>query len=252
MRALLLASTVIGALHAQPSPQVFSATGTNADSIRGTVEEFRAALGPLNAPGPAGDAAGRREINWDAVPAQFSSPNALPPDFFNRNSVRGAVFSGSGPGWTSFQVSANQADGPIRFDNLLQGYSSLFPVFSEQKLFVSLGSHIYDTDFFVPGTDTKAVVKGFGAIFANVAIPFRTTIEYYSPEGVLLGKYSARVAPKGLSFLGVQFPSPMVAKVRVTFGTAAPGVADDPANGVNIVAADDFIYGEPVNPCVSR
>ncbi|MEO7651691.1 MAG: hypothetical protein ABIZ80_14590 [Bryobacteraceae bacterium] len=38
--------------------------------------------------------------------------------------------------------------------------------------------------------------------------------------------------------------------MRVTLGTSAPGVADDPASGVNIVAADDFyFYGEPANRC---
>ena len=45
---------------------VFQAAGPNRDSILGTVDEFRAALGEpdnLNNPGPL--ASGRREINWD-------------------------------------------------------------------------------------------------------------------------------------------------------------------------------------------
>jgi hypothetical protein len=58
------------------------------------------------------------------------------------------------------------------------------------------------------------------------------------------------VAPKGLSFLGVIFPGRIVSRVRVTLGTAAPGVAENLDRGVNIVAADDFFYGEPVNNCV--
>jgi hypothetical protein len=235
---------------AQPSPAVFSAAGADAASIRATIDEFRAAVGStLNAPGPNGNPEGRREINWDGVPAQFSAPNDFPLDFFNRNSARGAVFSAGSPAWVSFQVSGNAADGPARFDNLQAGYASLFTVFSAEKLFLSVGSNVYDTEFFVPGTDTRATVNGFGAVFTNVAIPFTTTIEYLSAEGVSLGKFSARVAPKGLSFLGAVYPSRMVSRVRITLGTAAPGVAEDLEQGVNIVAADDFIYGEPVSPC---
>jgi hypothetical protein len=233
------------ALSAQPAPAIFGAAGPDAAAIRSAVTAFQNALGPLNAPGPNGDANGRREINWDGVPAGFSAPNNLPPDFFNKNSVRGAVFSVDNPGWTGFQVSANEADGPIRF-----GSPDLFPIFSAQKLFSSIGTNDYNVDFFVPGTQTKGKVTGFGAVFANVALPFTTSIELYNGDGLLLGRYYAPVAAKGLSFVGVQFHNKMVTRVRIVPGNAVLGTPDDPANGRNIVVADDFIYGEPTSDCV--
>ena len=101
-------------------------------------------------------------------------------------------------------------------------------------------------DFFVPGTQDRGSVSGFGAVFTNVAIPTTSSLEFFTADGVSLGKYYVRVAPRGLSFLGVTFPGKIVAKVRVVPGTAAVGVPDDPASGVNVVVVDDFLYGEPV------
>lgn len=56
-------------------------------------------------------------------------------------------------------------------------------------------------------------------------------------------------AEKGQSFLGVAFKDKLIAKVRITPGTTAVGPSDDLANKVNIVALDDFIYGEPAARC---
>jgi hypothetical protein len=244
--SLLLAAAP---LFSQPAPAIFGAAGPDAAAVRTAVTTFQNALGPLNPPGASGDPDGRREINWDGVPASASSPNPFPADFFNRNSVRGAVMSGDNPAWTGFQVSQNEADGAVRFENLYAGNASIFTVFSAQKLFTSVGSHIYNVDFFVPGTQTKGKVKGFGAVFTNVALPFTTSIEFFNADGLSLGRYFAPVAAKGVSFIGAAFPNRMVSRVRITPGTAAIGTADDPANGVNIVVVDDFLYGEPVSDC---
>src|SRR3954464_4896452 len=124
--AFALATLSHSALALDHAPTVLASAGSDAVAIRSTVTAFQNLLGPLNAPGQNGDAAGRREINWDAVPVNFATPNSLPPDFFNRNSVRGAVFSSENAGWSSFQVSTNAADGPVRFDNVRDGYSNLF------------------------------------------------------------------------------------------------------------------------------
>lgn len=249
---LQLASTLILAsigLAAQPAPAIFGAAGPDAAAIRSAITAFQNALGPLNAPGASGDPNGRREINWDAVPSQFASPNSLPADFFNKNSVRGAVFSVDAPGWTGFQVSTNAADGPVRFENLLAGNAAIFATFSAEKLFTSVGTHDYNVDFRVPGTENKAKVRGFGAVFTNVALPFTSALEFYNSDGLLLGRYYAPVAAKGLSFIGIAFPNKMVTRVRVVPGNAPIGTLDDPANGTNVVVVDDFIYGEPASDC---
>jgi len=239
-------------LVAQPAPVVVGAAGPDAAAIRGAVSAFQNTLGPLNAPGPSGDPNGRREINWDAVPAAFSSPNNLPPDFFNKNSVRGAVFSFDSPAWAGFQVSGNAADGAPRFENLYAGNASIFTVFSAEKLFSSVGTHDYNVDFHVPGTQTKGKVTGFGVVFANVSLPFTTSIEVFNGDGLLLGRYFAPVAAKGLSFIGVAFQNKMITRVRIVPGNAVLGTADDPANGRNVVVVDDFIYGEPTSDCVAQ
>ena len=69
-------------------------------------------------------------------------------------------------------------------------------------------------------------------------------------DGLLLGRFFVPVAPKGLSFVGVTFQNKMVTRVRIVLGNAVIGTQDDPANGRNVVVADDFLYGEPTSDCV--
>lgn len=226
---------------------VFSAAGAAPDDIRKTVDDFRLVTGAaVNAPGSPGAAENRRDINWDGVPDAVSAPGALPPDFFNKNSARGVVFSSQEKGWVGFQVSGKAGVTDVRFDNFLYGYSDIFKTFSAERLFSSTGSHVYDVDFFVPGTQDRGSAHSFGAVFTNVAIPTTSSIEYFTADGVSLGKYYVRVAARGLSFLGVSFPGRVIAKVRITPGTDSLGVADNPGGGVNIVVLDDFLYSEPV------
>src|SRR5688572_21801727 len=47
-------------------------------NIQDEIDQFRALLGALNAPGTAGQATGRREVNWDGVGDAFSNANNLP------------------------------------------------------------------------------------------------------------------------------------------------------------------------------
>ena len=102
---------------ASAAPQVFEASGTTPADIQTAVDAFRASLGTNNGIGGT-FASGRREINWDGVPDQFAAPNLMPPNFFNSNSPRGAVFLTLG---TGFQVSANSSNPtntPVRFGNI--------------------------------------------------------------------------------------------------------------------------------------
>ena len=249
MRALGMAAILVASaagIHAQQGPLIFSGAGANPEALQAAVGAYRTLLGTNNAVGPPNAAGGRREINWDGVGDAVAAPNNLPADQF-RN--RGAVFSAESPAWSGFQVSANDGVAPVRFGNLNPQYSSLFTVFSAQRLFTALGDNVFDVEFFVPGTQTRATVNAFGAVFTNVALNFTSSIEYFNADGYSLGKFYAQTAPRGLSFLGAAFAAPIVGRVRITQGTVVPGANEDLPAGRNAVVVDDFIYGEPVNRC---
>ena len=174
-------------------------------------------------------------------PDAFSAPNLLPADFFNVNSPRGAVFATSGSG---FQVSANVGVAPIEFDNINPTYSSLFTIFSPQRLFTALGSKRLTVQFFEPGSTTPATTSGFGAVFTDVDRP-GTKIAYFDAIGDKLATFDVPVSPgsETLSFLGVRFLEDRVAMVRITSGTSRLGANE--MRGRDLVVMDDFIYGEP-------
>jgi len=228
---------------AAADPIVFSASGANAAAIQGQVDAFRAQLGTLN-PNVAGSfGSGRREINWDGVPDNFSAPNNLPANFFNVNSPRGTVFGTPG---TGFQVSANAGLAtPVEFGNLNANYPASFQTFSPQRLFTALGSNVTDVNFFIPGTNTPASVSGFGAVFTDVDLANTTSVQFFDPFGTpLAGPFFAPTANNGLSFLGVLFNGgEQIGFARITAGNAAPGPNDGGAT--DVVVMDDFIYGEP-------
>ena len=220
------------------SAVVFSASGDSPAAIQTTVDSFRTALGVLNPNVVGSFGSGRREINWDGVPAGSSAPNPMPADFFNVNSPRGVVFSTPG---TGFQVSASSGD--VEFNNLNPSYSTIFQTFSTPKLFTALGSNVTDVSFFVPGSTNPAFTSGFGVIFTDVDLTGTTGLQLFDLQNNLLATVFAPVANNGLSFVGVAFNAgERVGKVRITSGNVALGPND---GQVDAVAMDDFIYGEP-------
>ena len=130
-------------------------------------------------------------------------------------------------------------------------YAGEFNVFSPPKLFTARGSTVTDVQFVVAGSNTQALVTGFGSVFADVGLAHSTTIEYFDAAGNRLAKLTSpqRTDAKGLSFIGVVFEVPIVARVRITSGNTPidPNVTDNVSTGGNrdIVVMDDFIYGEP-------
>jgi hypothetical protein len=62
-------------------------------------------------------------------------------------------------------------------------------------------------------------------------------------RGRSLGTFRVPVSRNGLSFLGVVFPSAVVARVRIEYGSGPLGPADSPTYDAAVM--DDFIYGEP-------
>jgi hypothetical protein len=236
------------------SAVLLSGTG-NLASVTAVRDAFRAQLGGGTVAGANGSFGGvRREINWDGVPAAFADPNALPTNFFNVNSPRGVVFSTPG---TGFEVSSNPADAatagqpaPANFGDIDPTYSTAFSTFSPTRLFTPIGSNVTDVNFFLPGTTTPATTNGFGAVFTDVDTANTTSIEFFDASNNSLGVFFAQptAGDGSLSFVGVSFDNrEQVSRVRITTGTAALGADDVTQNASNgdVVAMDDFIYGEP-------
>jgi hypothetical protein len=238
------------------APVVRQTSGANAAAIQAAVDQFRADLGgSLNPNNGQSFTTGRREINWDGVPDNFAEPNNFPPNFFNVNSPRGVVFNAvedaTGSALNQFAVSATQASGvPVRFGNLNAAYTSLLQTFSPQRLFIARNTHIMEVNFFIPGTKIPATVSGFGVVFADVDSASggdRSLIRVYGADGTQLSAASAPVASNGLSFVGISFNNgERIARVVIESGnTRLSETNNDGVNGNDIVAMDDFIYGEP-------
>lgn len=257
---MVMGSLCMWALAVQAAPVVFESSGnTTAASIQATVDAYRAALGTLNPNTPGSFASGRREINWDANGPldPFASPTAMPNGFFNAAAApfaRGAFFTTPGVG---NQVLVSQDDNTgadadpdqVRFSDINPTYASTFSVFSLQRLFQARGSSIIDMTFFVPGSALAATTSGFGAIFTDVDLADSSRLDFFDLNDTLLFSRTVlpgTVADGSLSFLGVLFDAgERIARVRITAGNTPLGPDDDPARGIDIVALDDFIYGEP-------
>jgi hypothetical protein len=249
VKMFVLAVMLVSCTPAQPTasttakemtPKVISGAG----DISTVVDEYRSLLGSDNGvePGSKGPS-GFREINWDGVPDEMAAPNFMPSDFFNAPEApraRGAFFSTPGEG---IQVSADN-DNPSGtapyFTNINPGYT--FKTFSEERLFSPLGSNVVDLTFFVPGTNTPAVVRGFGAVYTDVDTN-HTAFEYFDKDGNSLGTFETPTGDAGLSFLGVIFPDPIVFRVQIRYGTTVLGPDDNIDSDVAVM--DNFIYGEP-------
>lgn len=244
--ALAGSSLLFGA--ASQAQVVRSAAGDLA-AVTVARDAFRADLGGGTTAGANGSFGGvRREINWDGTPDGFSRPNLLPSDFFNFTSARGVVFFNAHA--DSFAVSAktgNPTATPVHFADFDPAYETKFAAFSAQRLFISIWEPTYEVKFFVPGTNRPALVSGFGAVFTDVDIADRSSIEYFDRGGNSLGRYAvpAAAGDQTFSFLGVSFPgAPAVARVVVTSGDVALDGGGEPV-GHDAVAADDFLYSEP-------
>jgi hypothetical protein len=239
------------------APVFRSASGANAAAIQATVDQFRADLGALNPNTTQTLTGGRREINWDGVPDSFSAPNFFPANFFNSNSPRGVIFgspaSNAGNDTSNFIVSSTTASGtPVRFGNIDPSYSGIFQTFSAQRLFTvrssNDSSNVLSIQFFIPGTGIPAGVSGFGAVFCDVDSNVNAIMRVYGIDGRLLtAPVSVTAANNGLSFLGVYFNAgEKIARVEILFGNKPLAAGNiDGANGVDVIALDDFIYGEP-------
>jgi hypothetical protein len=250
-------------------PIVFQAAGPSAESIQGTVDAFRVALGdPNNANNPGPLPNGRREINWDGgnPPVDTTTAPVTPFDVFLN--TRGGQFTTPGMGLSQAPPSGGAQGGlEALFNNLT--YGTTFSAFSPLRLFTPVGSNITEALFFVPGANPNpqpgtnpehpATVRGFGAVFTDVDEPegidrwgkrdnprgASTLMEYFDVDGRLIFSSFVPASPGdgSFSFFGIVFDDARIARVRITTGDVAPGPDDDEKR--DIVMMDDFIYGEP-------
>jgi hypothetical protein len=257
VRSLLVALAVGVALTqaARAETLVFQAAGPTAESIQGTVEAYRTALGELNGNDDGPIAAGRREINWDgAVPTDVTTPPVTPFDTFLDS--RGARFTTRGTGLSQAPPAGGPQGGlATLFDN--PSYGTIFAAFSPFRLFTPVGSNVTDAFFFIPGSNgaEPATVAGFGAIFTDVDRPDgsskkfgsrgSTQLQYFDADGKLLFSSFVPASPgdASQSFFGVIFDEPVVGSVRITAGNDEPGLDDGGKS--DVVMMDDFIYAEP-------
>ncbi len=229
-----------------PAPQATVVSG--AGELTAVLTQFRGILGdPLNS--TPNQATGRREVNWDGVPANFTNSDNFPFDFFNltdpagaNGRKRGLVYANAA---TAFRVDSSD------FAEIDASYADQFDAFSGKRTFVTRGSVVTEIVFKVPGTNTDAFVKGFGAVFSDVDDANSTKIEFYNGTKSLgVFKAPVRAAGSSFSFLGVFFPGEKVTKVKITAGNGllAAGVKDISNNGTyDLVVMDDLFYNEPLN-----
>lgn len=218
---------------------------TGAGDITAKVNEFRQVLGSqLNTtPGAIG---GRREVNWDGVPADLLN-KPLPGNFFNSVGTnipptrqRGLVYSS---GVDNFQVSN---DG---FKGVNSATSDAFTPFSGSHTFASVNSDLWKVEFQVAGEATPATIRGFGLVLSDVDVANSTFVEFFNGTESL-GKFFAPVhdATSNFSFLGVYFKNQTVTHLMVGHnGRLAEGGADVSTGGKkDFVVFDDFLFDEPV------
>jgi hypothetical protein len=244
LAALAACNSISSPINPAPPPPAYATFETLGDSvsIAAKLDEFRAALGgSLNAPNTPPADSGRREINWDGVPAALTDVDTFPANFFNVNSKRGVVFTTPGSG---FRIDSTD------FAAVNAGLADQFRFFSPKKLFMPVGSNQLDIDFKLVGSTTNGLVKGFGAVFADVDKPGSTTIEFFDANGVRIALLKApnHNSTQLLSFSGAVFDAPIIARVRITSGEAALTATsiDVTAGGTqDLVVMDDFVYGEP-------
>jgi MYXO-CTERM domain-containing protein len=246
---VLAASVALVPVLSRTSEAAFSTFSQGGDntpgSIQSTVDDFRAALGDPNngnAPGPL--SSGRREINWDGGGATTATQTGTPLNAFLN--IRGAQFNTPGTGFLQTPLNAPE------LLSINPTYGTTFSFFSPLRIFTPLGSNNTDVTFFIPGTNggTSATVSGFGAVFTDVDLPNTTRMEFFGLNNNQIFSTTVlpgTVADGSLSFLGaVANAGEQIARVRITTGTMALGPDDNPSQGVDVVAMDDFLYAEPV------
>ena len=221
---------------------------TASTNVAAKISEYKALFGGVDNGGDPGSkgTTGFREVNWDGLTDAESAPNLYTPDLFNSTTAprsRGMILSTPGTGLMVSADNSNPTNTLPSFGNINSTYTLIFPPFSGERLFSPVGSNIADIRFYVPGTNTKATVRGFGAVYVDVDRVENTAFEYFDINDKSLGTYATPVLNNGHVFLGVIFPDAIVHRVRIEYGNSKLG--PDDGGTVDVSVMDNFIFGEP-------
>jgi hypothetical protein len=213
----------------------------DSSAVISKIESFRHHAGnPINTVSSADT--GRREINWDGVPADFINNNTFPANFFNP--IEASAPDGRKRGLVYIPANALLRVSDNSFSDVDSSNSSQFKTFSKNKLFSPAGTNITELQFKVPGTDKAAYVKSFGVVFVDVDNPYATIVEAYEGS-MLVAVAKAMPSDKNFSFTGLHSHEFKITRIRITSGNAFLNsrIPDNDTN--DIVVMDDLIYSEP-------
>ena len=220
-----------------PTPQPTAIVQLSGE-VDAHIPEFAASIGDVDNKGePGPHASGRRQINWDGVPAQILNTLDFPPDFFK---ARGLVYGGT----TGLRVSDNN------FADINPSYATELIPFSAPKLFAPIGTTKVEVRFRIPGSDAVAAVRSFGAVVVDVDKADNSRLQAYDQAGKLIADVPVpvRADPDEYSLVGVTFEQPIIARVVLTLGDVPIGAGIDDVTsggGGDVVVLDDFLYSEP-------
>ncbi|MFN0130707.1 MAG: PEP-CTERM sorting domain-containing protein [Verrucomicrobiales bacterium] len=238
-------ASLIGATGARAAV-VVTATSPTAAGLGTTVDEFRTLVsqgGTNNGVGGGLFPNGRREVAWDVASLDpFQVPAAMPGDFFRTNSLRGLELTTPG----SLRVSGRAASGSydVLFSTLNPTAAAGFQTFSPERLLAAYGATTVVAEFYLPSAPSqRAVVQGFGALFADVSLFGPTRLEAFGRSGRLLATVAVPATPNGLSFAGLWIDGgEWIDQMYIHVGEAG---IENTSDLSDIVALDDFIYSEP-------
>lgn len=214
--------------------ETVSGKGPDKKSIKELVENFTNGLGGIDNGSDPSQRDGYRRIRWD----NNNIPWKIPGAYFALS--RGIVFSNDD---NKFRVSNSSDKDDDKFDSINKEASKHFQTYSTERLFAPLEDNTVTFQFYLPGTDEKAIISAFGAVFVDVWLPNKTKMRFYDKLGNLIRELAVEEYSTGLSFLGVNFGMPLISKVEVVLGTST---LDNYSVQDDVVVLDDLYYSEPL------
>ena len=106
------------------------------------------------------------------------------------------------------------------FADINPSYAAQFIPFSAPKLFAPIGTTQVEVLFRIPGSDTVATVRSFGAVVVDVDKANTSRLQAYDQAGTLIADVPVpvRADPDEYSLVGVTFEQPIIARVVLTLG----------------------------------